>query len=167
MNLRAKRLIVLLLAVSAAVVGVWAAAFPVSFYTDFPSPGRNWVSALGPYNEHLVRDVGGLYLALLVLSLWAWRRPTVTAVRMTGGAWLIFNTEHFLWHMLHLGVFPAIDKIGNAVALGGVLILSILLLLPDRPGPGRDRPGPGSAEHSETEHSESGVARDDRLLDRG
>jgi len=153
--------------VSAAVVGVWAAAFPVSFYTDFPSPGRNWVSALGPYNEHLVRDVGGLYLALLVLSLWAWRRPTVTAVRMTGGAWLIFNTEHFLWHMLHLGVFPAIDKIGNAVALGGVLILSILLLLPDRPGPGRDRPGPGSAEHSETEHSESGVARDDRLLDRG
>ena len=167
MSLRAKRPIVLLLAVSAAVVGVWAAAFPVSFYTDFPSPGRNWVSALGPYNEHLVRDVGGLYLALLVLSLWAWRRPTVTAVRMTGGAWLIFNTEHFLWHMLHLGVFPAIDKIGNAVALGGVLILSILLLLPDRPGPGRDRPGPGSAEHSETEHSESGVARDDRLLDRG
>ena len=161
MNLRAKRLIVLLLAVSAAVVGVWAAAFPVSFYTDFPSPGRHWVSALGPYNEHLVRDVGGLYLALLVLSLWAWRRPTVTAVRMTGGAWLIFNAEHFLWHMLHLGPFGTLDRIGNAVALGGVLILSILLLLPDRPGPGRERPDPGSARHSE-----SGVARDDSLLDR-
>jgi hypothetical protein len=139
MSLRTKRHIVLLLAVSAAVVGVWASAFPVSFYTDFPSPGRNWVSALGPYNEHLVRDVGGLYLALLVLSLWTWRRPTVTAVRMTGGAWLVFNAEHFLWHMLHLSAFPTIDKIGNVVALGGVLTLSILLLVPDREGSGRGR----------------------------
>ena len=133
MSLFAKRVVVLLLAVPAAVVGVWAAAFPVSFYSDFPSPGRHWVSALGPYNEHLVRDVGGLYLALLVLSVYAWRRPTVAAVRMAGGAWLVFNAEHFGWHMLHLGVFPAADRIGNAVALGGVLVLSILLLLPDRP----------------------------------
>jgi hypothetical protein len=133
MSLFAKRVVVLLLAVTAAVAGVWAAAFPLSFYTDFPSPGRHWVSALGPYNEHLVRDVGGLYLALLVLSVYAGRRPTVAAVRMAGGAWLVFNAEHFLWHMLHLGVFPAADRIGNAVALGGVLVLSILLLLPDRP----------------------------------
>jgi len=132
MSLSVKRVIVLLLAVSAAVTGVWAAAFPLSFYTDFPSPGRHWVSALGPYNEHLVRDVGGLYLALLVLSVHAWRRPTVAAVRMAGGAWLVFNAEHFGWHMLHLGAFPAADRIGNVIALGGVLVLSILLLLPDR-----------------------------------
>jgi hypothetical protein len=145
MNLRSKRLAVLALAVSAAVVGVWAAAFPVSFYTDFPSPGRHWVSALGPYNEHLVRDVGGLYLALLVLSLWAWRRPTVTAVRMTGGAWLVFNAEHFLWHVLHLGAFPVADRIGMVVALGGVLVLSILLLLPDRGGDESRRPAAEAA----------------------
>jgi hypothetical protein len=132
MSLPAKRLVVLILAVSAAVVGVWAAAFPVSFYTDFPSPGRHWVSALGPYNEHLIRDVGGLYLALLVLSVWTWRRPTVSAVRMTGGAWLVFNAEHFLWHLVHLSPFGTVDRIGNIVALGGVLILSILLLFPDR-----------------------------------
>jgi hypothetical protein len=132
MSLQAKRVIVLLLAVSAAVVGVWAAAFPVSFYTDFPSPGRNWVSALGPYNEHLVRDVGGLYLALLVVSLYAWRRPSTSTVRMAGSAWLIFNAEHFLWHMLHLGMFPLVDQLGNAVSLGGVLVLSMLLLVPDR-----------------------------------
>ncbi|MBU2666121.1 hypothetical protein KOI35_21640 [Actinoplanes bogorensis] len=127
-----KRWIALALAVSAAVVGVWAAAFPLSFYTDFPSPGRNWVSTLGPYNEHLVRDVGALYLALLVLSVWAFRRPTPESMRVTGGAWLVFNSIHFLWHMLHLDMFPTIDKVGNAVALGGVLLLSILLLTPDR-----------------------------------
>ncbi|WP_041840938.1 DUF4345 family protein [Actinoplanes friuliensis] len=132
MSLRFKRLVVALLAVSAAVVGIWAAAFPESFYSDFPSPGRNWVSTLGPYNEHLIRDVGGLYLALLVLSVWTWRRPTVAAVRVTGGAWLVFNAEHFLWHALHLQAFPVIDRVGNMVALGGVLVLSVLLLLPDR-----------------------------------
>ncbi|MDY7089876.1 MAG: hypothetical protein SYR96_32885 [Actinomycetota bacterium] len=128
-----KRWAVLILAVSAAVVGVWAAAFPLSFHTDFPAPGRHWVSALGPYNEHLVRDVGALYLALLVLSVWAWRRPAPEAMRVTGGAWLIFNSIHFLWHMLHLEMFPAVDRVGNAVALGGVLALSIVLLLPERP----------------------------------
>lgn len=130
MTLVAKRWIALALAVLAAVVGTWAAAFPLSFYNDFPGPGRNWVSALGPYNEHLTRDVGALYLALLVLSVWAWRRPTADAMRVTGGAWLIFNAIHFLWHMLHLEVFAAIDKIGNAVGLGGALVLSVLLLVP-------------------------------------
>lgn len=127
-----KRWAVLVLAVSAAVVGVWAAAFPLSFHTDFPAPGRHWVSTLGPYNEHLVRDVGALYLALLVLSVWAWRRPTPEAMRVTGGAWIIFNSIHFLWHMLHLDMFPTIDRVGNAIALGGVLALSIVVLLPER-----------------------------------
>ncbi|MBM2615632.1 hypothetical protein JIG36_08655 [Actinoplanes sp. LDG1-06] len=144
-----KRAAVLVLAVSAAVVGVWAAAFPVSFYNDFPAPGRHWVSTLGPYSEHLVRDVGALYLALLVLSVWAWRRPSPDAYRVTGGAWLIFNSIHFLWHMLHLEMFPTIDKVGNAVALGGVLILSILLLLPDGAGADRRQPGRAAADPGE------------------
>jgi hypothetical protein len=61
---------------------------------------------------------------------------------MAGSAWLIFNAEHFLWHMLHLGMFPLIDRIGHVVALGGVLVLSILLLTPDRaPDPTRGAPG--------------------------
>ncbi|MFC7532037.1 hypothetical protein [Actinoplanes sp. GCM10030250] len=131
MTIGTKRAMLAVLAISAAVVGVWAAAFPVSFYTGFPAPGRHWVSALGPYNEHLIRDVGGLYLALLVLSVWVLRRPTQALLRMTGGAWLIFNAEHFLWHALHLDVFPLFDKIGTLVALGGVLVLSILLLIPE------------------------------------
>jgi hypothetical protein len=128
-----KRLAVAALAVAAAVLGVWAAAFPLSFHNDFPLPGRHWVSALGPYNEHVTRDVGGLFLALLVLSVWALRRPTPAALRVTGGAWTVFTAEHFLWHAFHLGVFPPADRIGNVVALAGMLLLSALLLLPDRP----------------------------------
>src|SRR5215210_5301308 len=41
-------------------VGIWALFLPRSFYEDFPSSGREWVSTLGPYDEHLVRDVGSL-----------------------------------------------------------------------------------------------------------
>lgn len=134
-----KRFIVAVLAAVAAVVGVWAAAFPESFYADFPAPGRNWVSALGPYHEHLTRDVGALYLGLLVVSVWTWRRPTPGALQMTGGAWSIFNAEHLLWHSLHLAVFPPLDKIGNLAALGTLLALSTLLLLPTRT---RRRPAP-------------------------
>ena len=37
-----------MLAVAAAYQGVWAAAFPLSFYKDFPGPGLHWVAALGP-----------------------------------------------------------------------------------------------------------------------
>ncbi|SCL35481.1 hypothetical protein GA0070624_5272 [Micromonospora rhizosphaerae] len=76
MTVAAKRWMAGLLAVAAAYQGVWAAAFPLSFYNDFPAPGLHWVAALGPYNEHLARDVGALNLALLVLSVWALRRPT-------------------------------------------------------------------------------------------
>jgi hypothetical protein len=132
MTLPIKRVIAAILAVQAAFVGIWAAAFPASFHTDFPLPGRHWVSALGPYNEHLTRDVGGLYLAMLVVSVWAFRRPSPAAMSVTGGAWLIFNAQHLLWHSLHLGAFPLIDKIGNAVSLAAVLLLAVLLLLPTR-----------------------------------
>lgn len=130
MTVAAKRWMVGVLAVAAAYQGVWAAAFPLSFYNDFPGPGLHWVAALGPYNEHLASDVGALNLALLVMSVWALRRPTQEAMVVTGGAWSIYNAIHFLWHMLHLHVFSTIDKISVAGILGGLLILSILLMLP-------------------------------------
>lgn len=130
MTVAAKRWMAGVLAVAAAYQGVWAAAFPLSFYRDFPGPGLHWVAALGPYNEHLARDVGALNLSLLVLSLWALRRPTREAMTVTGGAWLIYNAIHFLWHVLHLDVFPTSDKVMVATTLAVLLILSILLMLP-------------------------------------
>ena len=133
MSMQSRRAAVAVLAVAAAVVGVWAAGFPRSFHADFPLPGRGWVSGLGPYNEHLVRDVGGLYLALLVLSAAAWRRPSPSALRTAGGAWLVFSTPHFLWHALHLHGFGTADRVTMLGSLGALLVLSALLLLPDRP----------------------------------
>ena len=55
-------------AASAAGVGLLAAFAPRSFYDDFPYVGH-WVDRLPPYNEHLVTDVGALYLGFaLVLA---------------------------------------------------------------------------------------------------
>ncbi len=61
------RIGLLIVAATPLVGGLWALLFPRAFYDDFPLPGRAWVSTLGPYNEHLVRDVGALNLALGVL----------------------------------------------------------------------------------------------------
>src|SRR3954452_21157003 len=63
------RVVLALMVVSSAVVGFWAQLAPRSFYDDFPGGGQHWVSVDGPYNEHLVRDVGGLNLALPVAAL--------------------------------------------------------------------------------------------------
>jgi hypothetical protein len=126
----ARTIATVILALNAALVGVWAGAFPLSFYRDFPWPGAQWVSALGPCNEHLIRDVGGLYLALLVLSVAALRRPVLRTT--AGGAWLIFSAEHFLWHAFHLDVFPRFHQVASMVALSLPLLLAVLLVLPGR-----------------------------------
>jgi hypothetical protein len=42
------------------------AVAPAGFFSRFPFAGHAWVALLPPYNEHLVRDVGALSLALIV-----------------------------------------------------------------------------------------------------
>ena len=130
MTLALKRAAAAVLALSALFVGGWAAIAPAAFYRDFPLPGHEWVSALGPYNEHLVRDVGGLYLALLVISAWAALRPADLLLRVTGLAWLVFGLEHLVFHAAHLGMFGAADRVGMMLALDGTVALGFLLLLP-------------------------------------
>lgn len=132
MTIRTKQVLAAVLALSAACVGAWAAAFPLSFYQSFPLPGRGWVAMLGPYNEHLTRDVGGLYLALFVMTAWAVVRPGPEIFRVAGWAWLVFNVVHFAFHLSHLNMFGVGDRIGNVVALGGSTVLSALLLVPAR-----------------------------------
>ena len=60
-------------------------------------------------------------------------RALVTVTEGGRDGLALFNAEHFLWHVLHLDMITgAVDKAGNVVALGGVLVLSLLLLLPDK-----------------------------------
>jgi hypothetical protein len=57
----------LLYLVVTALVGIWASLWPRGFYHDFPWPGHAWVAPLPAYNEHLVRDFGGMNLAMAVV----------------------------------------------------------------------------------------------------
>ena len=110
-------------------LGVWATFAPRSFYDDFPGSGRHWVSIDGPYNEHFVRDFGGLNLALALLALVTVVKFTPTLVRTAAGAFALFGVPHFVYHMRHLGVFTAdSDKAANIVTLGLSAVAPLLVL---------------------------------------
>jgi hypothetical protein len=135
-----------------AVNGAWALLAPRSFYDDFP-PGRGgWVSSLPAYNEHLMRDVGGLFLAtgamLVLAAVWLERRLTFTALV----AWLLFAVPHATYHLFNLEPYSAGDAVGNVVALGLTVVLPAgLLVLLVRPASG---PGPAPAARQPTRRSE-------------
>ncbi|MCK8609308.1 hypothetical protein [Agromyces sp. C10] len=123
------------LALTAAIacfVGGWASFAPAAFYDSFPGVLGQWVATDGPYNEHLVRDVGAFYLALGAASVagFAWRSPAV--VRLLGLAWTVFGALHLWYHATHLDHLDTDAAIGTAVSLTLSLGLGILLLIPAR-----------------------------------
>ncbi|GAB4041945.1 hypothetical protein [Spirosoma jeollabukense] len=109
-----------------AFPGVWALFRPQSFYDSFPGFGRVWVAIDGPYNQHLIQDVGGFFLALSVLSFLALLAPRLVSARATAICLLTFNIPHLLYHLTHLHMLPFIDQVGNVVTL----FLAVLLLIP-------------------------------------
>lgn len=107
------------------MVGVWAWLAPRSFFDDFPGgPAAPWVAALPPYNEHLVRDVGALYLAFTVLFLWAARRPSPQLVVPLGVAWIVAQVPHVVFHLAHDEGLPRGDWLLQAAGLGGMVLVA-------------------------------------------
>ena len=95
----------LYLALTGFLVGVWAQFAPQAFYDAFPGLGFAWVSLDGPFNEHFVRDVGGLNLALAILAtaaLFAGRRFAA----LFGLGALVYQLPHTIYHVIHIGVLP-------------------------------------------------------------
>src|SRR4029077_5684580 len=91
-----------ILLLSAASIGLIATLAPHTFYDDFPF-FSHWVDLLPPYNEHLVTDVGGLYLGFAVLFAWAAWTLQPTLVRAACSAWLLTEALHLGFHATHLG----------------------------------------------------------------
>ena len=151
------KVLLALLVISGLAVGLQAQFFPRSFYDDFPF-GRGWVAADGPYNEHLVRDVGGFNLALVAVSLAALAWARITWARLAAVAWLVYGIPHLLYHVGHLHGLDRADKVGLVVslALGVALAIAVLVASARRTGPGvpSGRHGPtvpvgaGSADRS-------------------
>jgi len=117
----AARASLVILFLSAASIGLTAALAPHTFYDDFPFL-RHWVELLPPYNEHLVTDVGGLYLGFAVLFAWAARTLQPTLVRAVCTAWLLTAALHLLFHVTHLEGFDTGDAIGQVTSLAFLLV---------------------------------------------
>jgi hypothetical protein len=126
---RIVRVVLAVWAVVSVELGIWATFSPRSFYDEFPGFGRHWVRVDGPYNEHLVRDFGGLNLALAVVTIAAlvtFGRPLVIAVAI---AWLAWGIPHLVYHLRHLDVYETSDKVLNVVLLASLPVLALVVLV--------------------------------------
>lgn len=116
------------LALVSVQIGVWAQFAPRSFYDDFPGVGRAWVSVDGPYNEHLVRDVGGLYLALTVLVIAAMITLSRTLVVTVSVAVLVSGVPHLVYHLVNRDGLSSGDLTASLLGLAVFAAIPILLL---------------------------------------
>jgi lysylphosphatidylglycerol synthetase-like protein (DUF2156 family) len=119
------------LAVPALMIGFWAAFAPRSFYDDFPGLGRTWVAPDGPYNEHLVRDVGELNLALAVITIVALVVLGPALVRAVLAGWIVYSVPHLVYHLRHMQPFGTDDQVSIGASLALVPIVAIALLVID------------------------------------
>jgi hypothetical protein len=121
-----------LLCLSAFSIGLTATAFPRTFYDDFPFLSH-WVDLLPPYNEHLVTDVGGLYLGFSVLFGWAVLKPQRALVQPVCVAWILTSTLHLVFHADHLDGFGAADGVAELASLALLPALALVALWASRP----------------------------------
>lgn len=124
---RTARSTLFLLCSSAALIGLTATLAPRSFYDDFPFIAH-WVNLLPPYNEHLVTDVGGLYLGFAVVLGWAGWTLERSLLRAACSGWLLTAVLHFAFHAGHLEAFStadAIAELGSLALLVGAPLLAL------------------------------------------
>jgi alkylhydroperoxidase family enzyme len=131
----AVRGLLLALGVPQALIGLWALFGPRSFYDDFPAGTDGWVNQLGPFDEHLVTDVGSLFVALgvlLVLAAVSLRRRFVAGAAI---AWLIFAVPHFAWHAFNLEPLSTADAVANTATTAWTVVGGLVVLLLVRAAP--------------------------------
>jgi hypothetical protein len=118
------------LMLTTAFAGAWALFLPRAFYEQFPGFGRTWVSVDGPFNEHFIRDLGALQLALALLAMIALFFRPHASLRTVAVCMLMFNLPHLAYHVVHLHALSSLsDKIANVVVLGNGVVVPVLLLI--------------------------------------
>ena len=96
---KALRAGLVVVSIPAAQLATWATAAPRSVYHDFPGGGRARVSPSGPYNEHLVRDVGAFNIGLLVVAILAAVTLERRLVQASLLASIAAGTPHLIFHL--------------------------------------------------------------------
>jgi 2-alkyl-3-oxoalkanoate reductase len=155
------RLALCAMALFSLLAGIQQQFAPRSFYDDFPGFGLHWVSVDGPYNEHLLRDLGGANLALAAVILFAIFQPTVSLVRAVAAALLVAQVPHFIYHAAHLDVLPTtLDRVLQTASLALALAIPLFVLL--RAGGIRQQNEATSAQP--TAHDSSGATQQQSRL---
>lgn len=125
------RVSLIIVAVSALMPGLEATLGPSSFYASFPF-GRGWVELLPPFNEHLLRDVGGFYLAFAILFAWAAVTLAPALIVPLCVAWTVAAVLHAYFHITHLDGFSTGDAIAQTAGLLAVVAFPVLAIVTTR-----------------------------------
>lgn len=115
-----------LIAAFMAPTALQASFAPRSWFDDFPL-GRGWIAAEGgAYDEHLVRDVGVLFLALVIVTAWsAWRAEATQVVAI---AWVVQGALHLAYHVGHLDGLGTTDQVALVASLVSIPVLALVAL---------------------------------------
>ena len=113
------------LAFAALSVGLPAAFAPGTFFDDYPF-FASWVGLLPPYNEHLVTDVGGLYLGFGFLFIWALLKPSRQLILPLCAGWFIAQALHFVFHVGHLENFDTADAVAQTIGLALIMLVPLI-----------------------------------------
>jgi hypothetical protein len=105
-NLTVARALLAQMALIQGYGAVFALFWPHAFFDDFPLPGANWVDALPPFNEHLVRDYGASFLALSALAAFAAYYAERRLIVVTAIVWEISALPHAIFHFAHSDAPP-------------------------------------------------------------
>lgn len=114
------------LVVTAAIyagIGAFAAADPLEFYRRVPG-----VSMMGTYDQHLVVDVGFLFLAVTVTLVVALFHRETVLVRTASVSALIFAVPHLAYHATHLSGFTMAQTLNELWGLVVMIIAPLVAL---------------------------------------
>jgi hypothetical protein len=126
---QATRMVLWLLASVSGIVGGYAYGAPHSFYRHVIG-----VHLLGPYNEHLMSDVGGLYLGFAIAFTFAARTLVRELVVASSAAFAMAQAAHLLYHAVHLEPFALEEGAAQTIGLATLLALPLVVLYLSRDG---------------------------------
>ena len=114
-----------MLGLSALSIGIPASFAPETFYTDYPFYTA-LVKLLPPYNEHLITDIGGLYLGFGVMFIWAMIKPSKELVVPLCWGWIAAQALHFAFHVSHLTGFTTTEAVGQQIGLALYIAVALV-----------------------------------------
>lgn len=117
----------LLLGLPQLAAGLWALVWPRNFFESFPF-GRAWVSTLGPFNEHLITDVGALFCAVSIVSIFAAIKVERRLSQVAALAWIVFVGPHLFFHATNTQGFSAVDNVLQLTVLAVQLGLAVYVV---------------------------------------